>query len=188
MLDRDVVIQPVHFVPGDVKRKTLQPSTLQQEDTVINMFKWSDSLLMCCCILLWHSHQQMMMMMLTCNPVSFILFPAQCHICWQAEETNVLIFKSSYSPSVDYSECCRWRGNRKAFMFRIQALQCSSALRWVLRTAKCPAACQRFSSLCLWCKALLHLFQNILTRRRWHTCWARAKRKRNCSLKMWTSI
>lgn len=37
MLDSDVVIQPMHFVPADVKRKPLQPGTLQQEDTVINM-------------------------------------------------------------------------------------------------------------------------------------------------------
>lgn len=141
---------------------------------------------MCGCLILWWSHQQMTTMMLTCNPVSFILFTTQCHICWQAQETNTLA--DIYELLLSLSRLLRvlqvvWKWKSVCFMFRIQALQCSSALRWVFWTAKCPAACKRSSSLHLWCKALVHLFQNILTRRRWHTRWARAKRKRNCSLK-----
>lgn len=62
------------------------------------------------------------------------------------------------------------------FTFRIQALQRSSALRWVLCMAKYPAARKRSSLLCLWCNALLHLLQHIVNRWRWNARWATAKK------------
>lgn len=67
---------------------------------------------------------------------------------------------------------------RVFFMSRIQAFQCSSALRCVLWTAKNPIALERSSSLHLWYRALIHVLQNVLTSRTRHARWARATTKK----------
>lgn len=73
----------------------------------------------------------------------------------------------------------KWKVCYCMFGFRIQALQRSSALRWVLRMAKCSAVCKRSSSTLLWCSAPIHLLQHIVTRRRLWARWATAKKKKN---------
>lgn len=128
MLDSDVVIQPMHFVPGDVKRKSLQPGTLQQEDTVINMLNDQTPYL---CEVAW-SHG-----ILTSRwwrwcwlAILFLSYPF-LHNVTSADKLKKQTCADIYKCSVDYSACCRWRENRKVFV---------SCLGYKLSSAPVPCA------------------------------------------------